>query len=110
MSVEGYMFGGRPIQLNKRYPADWKGGPSFLGSQYALSANDVVNYEVMLANGDIVDANSEENKDLWMALKGGGNNFGFVTAYKIGTHAQTLQGLVRIDTTRSGPGTMCSRV
>ena len=43
--------------------------------------NTVVEYEVVLANGDIVKASSSENKDLYKVLKGGGNAFGVVTAY-----------------------------
>lgn len=35
--------------------------------------------QVVLANGDIVNANSQENSDLFQVLKGGGNNFGIVT-------------------------------
>ncbi|KAL0262829.1 hypothetical protein SLS55_001803 [Diplodia seriata] len=34
---------------------------------------------VVLANGDVVDANSQQNPDLFQVLKGGSNNFGIVT-------------------------------
>ncbi|KKA20781.1 FAD dependent oxidoreductase [Rasamsonia emersonii CBS 393.64] len=61
------------------------GGLSFLSSQYGWAANNVVNYEVVLANGTIVNANAKENSDLFAALKGGGNNFGIVTAYTLQT-------------------------
>lgn len=37
----------------------------------------------MLASGKIVDATSTTNKDLWLALKGGSNNFGIVTAFEM---------------------------
>lgn len=33
---------------------------------------------MVLADGRIVHANSKENHDLWLVLKGGGNNFGIV--------------------------------
>ncbi|TGJ88729.1 hypothetical protein E0Z10_g92 [Xylaria hypoxylon] len=36
----------------------------------------VVNYQIVLASGDIVDANAKDHPDLWRALRGGGNNFG----------------------------------
>ncbi|RJE20525.1 FAD binding domain-containing protein [Aspergillus sclerotialis] len=62
------------------------GGMSFLSSQYGWAANNVINYEVVLANGTIVNANKNENTDLFHALKGGGNNFGIVTAYTLETH------------------------
>ncbi|KAJ5806765.1 hypothetical protein N7474_010357 [Penicillium riverlandense] len=61
-------------------------GMSFLSTQYGWAANNVINYEVVLANGTIVNANEKENDDLFAALKGGGNNFGVVTAYTMQTH------------------------
>ncbi|KAB8238744.1 FAD dependent oxidoreductase [Aspergillus alliaceus] len=64
------------------------GGLSFLSSQYGWAANNVVNFEVILANGTIVNANSKENTDLFAALKGGGSNFGIVTAYTLQTYPQ----------------------
>jgi FAD/FMN-containing dehydrogenase len=73
VGVGGYMLGG---------------GLSFLSSQYGWAANNVVNFEVVLANGTVVNANAKENTDLFAALKGGGNNFGIVTAYTLQTHPQ----------------------
>jgi FAD/FMN-containing dehydrogenase len=37
------------------------GGLSFLSSQYGWAANNVVNFEVVLANGTVVNANAKEN-------------------------------------------------
>lgn len=71
VGVGGYMLGG---------------GLSFLSSQYGWAANNVVNFEVVLANGTVVNANAKEHSDLFAALKGGGNNFGIVTAYTLQTH------------------------
>lgn len=34
---------------------------SFLSTQYGWAANNVVNFEVVLANGTIVNANAKEN-------------------------------------------------
>jgi FAD/FMN-containing dehydrogenase len=34
---------------------------SFLSTQYGWAANNVANYQVVLANGTIVDANEKEN-------------------------------------------------
>ncbi|KAJ5481125.1 FAD-linked oxidoreductase [Penicillium diatomitis] len=62
------------------------GGMSFLSTQYGWAANNVVNYEVVLANGTVVNASEKENTDLFAALKGGGNNFGIVTSYTMQTH------------------------
>ncbi|OBT57088.1 hypothetical protein VE04_02174 [Pseudogymnoascus sp. 24MN13] len=64
------------------------GGLSFLSAQYGWGANNVVNYEIVLANATIVNANATANQDLFASLKGGGNNFGIVTAFTIKTHPQ----------------------
>ncbi|QKX59536.1 uncharacterized protein TRUGW13939_06670 [Talaromyces rugulosus] len=61
-------------------------GLSFLSSQHGWAANNVVDIEVVLANGTIVHANDSENQDLFAVLKGGGNNFGIVTQYTLKTH------------------------
>jgi hypothetical protein len=50
--------------------------------------DNVVNYEVALASGEIINANAKENSDLWLALRGGGNNFGVVTRYDMKTFKQ----------------------
>ena len=39
----------------------------------------VVNWEIVLADGTIVNANSKKDADLWKAQKGGSGNLGFVT-------------------------------
>lgn len=45
-------------------------------AQYGLACDNVVNYEVVLADGSIVTANANKYLDLFWALKGGGNQFG----------------------------------
>ena len=52
------------------------GGLSFLSAEYGLVCDNVVNYEVVLANASIINANASSNTDLFWALKGGGNQFG----------------------------------
>lgn len=42
----------------------------------------------MLATGDIVNANENENLDLWKALRGGSNNYAIVTAITLRTFPQ----------------------
>ncbi|KAL4791341.1 hypothetical protein BDV19DRAFT_401447 [Aspergillus venezuelensis] len=71
VGVGGYMLGG---------------GLSFLSSQYGWAASNVVEFEVVLANGTIVQANKKEHSDLFFSLKGGGNNLGIITSYKLKTH------------------------
>ena len=52
--------------------------------------DNVLNYKVVLASGEIVDANEKENRDLWVALRGGGNNFGIVVQYDFRTFPQDV--------------------
>lgn len=55
------------------------GGYSFHTGVRGFACDNVRNFEVVLGDGSIVNANAEENSDLWKALKGGSGNFGFVT-------------------------------
>jgi FAD/FMN-containing dehydrogenase len=57
------------------------GGISYFSGLTGFGCDSVVNFEVVLASGEIVDANSTANADLWRALKGGGSNFGIVTRF-----------------------------
>jgi hypothetical protein len=50
--------------------------------------DNVENFEVVLASGEIVNANARERPDLWFALKGGSNNFGVVTRFDMKTFEQ----------------------
>lgn len=50
--------------------------------------DNVLNYEVVLASGEIVQANAATNRDLWIALRGGSNNFGIVTKFDFPTFSQ----------------------
>ncbi|KAI4195361.1 MAG: hypothetical protein LQ350_007230 [Teloschistes chrysophthalmus] len=61
-------------------------GLSYLSDLHGLACDNVINFEVVLANGSIVDANEKSNPDLWWALKGGGNNFGIVTSFTLSTY------------------------
>ena len=53
-----------------------------------MISDNVLNYEVVLASGRIVNANKTKNPDLWIALRGGGNNFGVVTRFDMRTFPQ----------------------
>ncbi|CRK45016.1 hypothetical protein BN1723_019622, partial [Verticillium longisporum] len=48
-----------------------------------FACDNVENFEVVIGDGSIVNANAKENTDLWKALKGGSGNFGFVTRLDI---------------------------
>ncbi|KAI8946216.1 FAD-binding domain-containing protein [Xylaria longipes] len=53
-----------------------QGGLSFFSSSEGFIADNVINYQIVLASGEIVNANAKDHPDLWRALRGGGNNFG----------------------------------
>ncbi|KAL5114029.1 hypothetical protein ACEQ8H_008085 [Pleosporales sp. CAS-2024a] len=59
------------------------GGQGLFSSSHGLGADSVKNFEIVLASGAIVNANRENLPDLYLALKGGGSNFGIVTAVDI---------------------------
>ncbi|KAF2876999.1 hypothetical protein BDV95DRAFT_589646 [Massariosphaeria phaeospora] len=61
------------------------GGFFHFSGEYGLAADNVKNFEVVLADGRIVNANAGENTDLFWALKGGGANFGIVTKFDMYT-------------------------
>jgi FAD/FMN-containing dehydrogenase len=63
------------------------GGINYYGSKFGWSTNNVINFEVVLADGRIVQANASSNTDLYWALKGGSQNFGIVTRYDMKTFA-----------------------
>ncbi|OJJ96633.1 hypothetical protein ASPACDRAFT_81293 [Aspergillus aculeatus ATCC 16872] len=65
------------------------GGVNYYGNQVGFSCDSVINYEVVLANGTIVEANATSHADLFWALKGGSSNFGIVTRFDIETIAST---------------------
>lgn len=64
------------------------GGLSYFSAATGFVCDNVVNFEVVLASGDIVHANARSNRDLFLALKGGSNNFGVVTRFDLPTFQQ----------------------
>ncbi|CRK26848.1 FAD-dependent monooxygenase yanF like protein [Verticillium longisporum] len=69
------------------------GGASFHTGKRGFTCDDIVNYEIVLADGTIANANAGENPDLYRALKGGGNNFGIVMRFDLQTFEDAKGGL-----------------
>ncbi|KAL4877141.1 hypothetical protein BJY04DRAFT_222456 [Aspergillus karnatakaensis] len=61
------------------------GGKTFYACRVGLACDQVINYELVLANGTIINANSFTDPDLFLPLKGSGNNFGIVTRFDMVT-------------------------
>lgn len=58
------------------------GGFGFLSRLHGLSVDNLVEVEMVLADGRIVVVNENEHSDLWWALRGAGTTLGIATRYK----------------------------
>jgi hypothetical protein len=56
------------------------GGSSWLSRSRGLASSSVTAIELVLANGEVVRATEDSHADLFWAVRGGGGNFGIVTA------------------------------
>jgi FAD/FMN-containing dehydrogenase len=63
------------------------GGYGPLIGRFGLALDNLVETEVVLADGRIVVANDADEAELFWALRGGGGNFGVVTAMRCRLHA-----------------------
>jgi FAD/FMN-containing dehydrogenase len=73
------------------------GGFGWLSRKYGMSVDNLVSAEVITADAKRVRASSEENPDLFWAIRGGGGNFGIVTLFEFKVHPvgpEVLSGLI----------------
>jgi FAD/FMN-containing dehydrogenase len=56
------------------------GGLSWLGRRYGLACNRLLAVELVTADGQLIRATRHQHAELFWALRGGGGNFGAVTA------------------------------
>jgi len=64
------------------------GGYSWLTNQYGLTLDTVQGHELVLPNGTVVQVTESSDPDLFFGLKGGYNNFGIVTNFRLKTFPQ----------------------
>ena len=62
------------------------GGIGYLTRRFGLTIDSLLAVDMVLANGQFVTANSDENSDLFWAVRGGGGNFGVVTSFEFRLH------------------------
>jgi FAD/FMN-containing dehydrogenase len=66
------------------------GGLGWLNGRYGLACDNLISADVATADGQLLRASAQENEDLFWSIRGGGGNFGVVTAFEYQLHPVDL--------------------
>lgn len=62
------------------------GGIGWLSGRHGLACDNLISAEIVTSEGDLLTASPDEHADLYWAIRGGGGNFGVVTAFTYRLH------------------------
>ena len=66
------------------------GGIGWLVRKHGLTIDHLISAEVVTADGEIVRASADEHADLFWPIRGGGGNFGIITAFQFRLERLTM--------------------